>query len=386
MKIMHLCLANFYIDNYSYQENILPKEHAKLGHEVYIVASTETFINNNKLGYLKPSEYINEYGIRVARLPYKKFAPHFIMKKLRSYIGLYEKLVSYKPDVIFVHDVQFLDAFVVKRYVEENENVKVYVDCHADFSNSARNFISREFFHKIIYKLCAQALNTVAVKFWGVLPSRVNFLKEVYGLPVSKIDLLLMGAEDNYIALKQNSFLIEDIKRKLGVNRKKLTLVTGGKIDKYKTETLAVIEAVKDFQDDVDLIIFGSISNDIELKFTKLVKDSTNIKYLGWLSIEETFQTLAIADLAIFPGRHSVLWEQCVAIGVPLVVKSWDALYHLDIGGNLIWLEKCDAIEMSNIIRKCLDEDFLNKMKNNAKKSKRLEFSYSKIARRSIQN
>lgn len=27
MKILHICLASFYIDNYSYQENLLPKFH-----------------------------------------------------------------------------------------------------------------------------------------------------------------------------------------------------------------------------------------------------------------------------------------------------------------------------------------------------------------------
>ena len=43
MKIMHLMLSSFYIDNYSYQENLLPKYHKKLGYEVEIVASLFTF-------------------------------------------------------------------------------------------------------------------------------------------------------------------------------------------------------------------------------------------------------------------------------------------------------------------------------------------------------
>ena len=50
MKILHLCLANFYVDEFNYQENILPRINKLDGHEVYILASTETFINNTKIG------------------------------------------------------------------------------------------------------------------------------------------------------------------------------------------------------------------------------------------------------------------------------------------------------------------------------------------------
>ena len=43
MKILHLMLACFYIDKYSYQENYLPKYHKKQGHDVEIIASLFTF-------------------------------------------------------------------------------------------------------------------------------------------------------------------------------------------------------------------------------------------------------------------------------------------------------------------------------------------------------
>ena len=37
MKIIHCCLAAFYIDNFSYQENILPKIHKLQGNDVFII-------------------------------------------------------------------------------------------------------------------------------------------------------------------------------------------------------------------------------------------------------------------------------------------------------------------------------------------------------------
>ena len=216
-KILHLCLANFYIDNFSYQENILPKEHKNLGFEVLIVASTESFDSHGALTYLNPSDYVNEHGIRVIRLSYSKFFPKFIMKKIRSYTGLSHTLNEFMPDIIFIHDVQFLDVYKIRRFATMHPDVEIYADCHADFTNSARGFLSREILHKIFYRGCASILNQVTKKFWGVLPSRVIFLNEVYKLPLNKIDLLLLGSEEKYMNRLHSLNYLKDIREKYSI-------------------------------------------------------------------------------------------------------------------------------------------------------------------------
>ena len=42
--------------------------------------------------------------------------------------GLYHKLEEIKPDLIFIHGIQFLDIYQVFRYLKVNNNVKVVVD------------------------------------------------------------------------------------------------------------------------------------------------------------------------------------------------------------------------------------------------------------------
>src|SRR5665648_38300 len=107
MKILHLCLASFYIDNYSYQENLLPKYHKKSGQDVEIVASLVSFDKNGEPSLLENSNtYSNEFGIPVTRLEYKKT---LFSKKLRRYTGTYEFLVKSKADIIFIHGCQFID-------------------------------------------------------------------------------------------------------------------------------------------------------------------------------------------------------------------------------------------------------------------------------------
>lgn len=47
MKILHFCLSCFYIDNYDYQENQLVRVNVEDGHDVLVVASTETYNDKN---------------------------------------------------------------------------------------------------------------------------------------------------------------------------------------------------------------------------------------------------------------------------------------------------------------------------------------------------
>ena len=75
MKIVHICLGCFYIDNYSYQENMIPKFHKKMGYEVEIIASTLSFNRSGESCYVDAGVYTNEYGIKVTRLPYTKKLP-----------------------------------------------------------------------------------------------------------------------------------------------------------------------------------------------------------------------------------------------------------------------------------------------------------------------
>ena len=151
MKIMHLCLAAFYIDDYGYQENILPKAHKKSGHDVEIVASTEVYSDEKTLTYCSPKKYVTRDSIPITRLPYY-FSWLPLNNKFRAYKGLEMELRRFSPDIIFLHDCQFWSVSQLKRYLADNKNVIVYADCHTDWINSGKNIVSKYFFHLFLYK------------------------------------------------------------------------------------------------------------------------------------------------------------------------------------------------------------------------------------------
>ncbi|MFK1961527.1 hypothetical protein ACIXEH_11290 [Bacteroides fragilis] len=77
------------------------------------------------------------------------------------------------------------------------------------------------------------------------------------------------------------------------------------------------------------------------------MEDNEKIHYVGWLSSEKTIEYFFASDLAVFPGTHSVLWEQAVGIGIPSIFKYWDGMTHVDLGGNCLFLFENSSEEIS---------------------------------------
>lgn len=382
MKILHLCLANFYIDNYSYQENMLPKFHKKMGLDVEIIASLVSFDNNGKGCLLKNGgRYINEYGIPITRLEYKNSR---FSKRLRQYEGTYEAISKSNPDIIFIHGCQFVDIKYIVKYVKNHQNVKVYVDNHADFLNSAKNFLSKNILHKIIWRYCAQLIEPHTTKFYGVLPARVDFLINVYKLPEEKVELLVMGTDDDIVEQISQKREGIGIRQRYNIEKDEFLIVTGGKIDHKKPQTFLLMEAINNINNPkVKLLIFGSVIPEYKNKFNDLL--SNNVKYAGWIQSEDAYEYFTEADLVVFPGLHSVFWEQVVGLGKPCVFRYMEGFTHVDLGGNCKFIYEDSVEEIMSVINQILNDNKLyENMKTVARNKGMHAFSYKTIANKSI--
>ena len=385
MKVVHLCLGSFYPDNYSYQENLLPKFHKELGYDVEVIASTQGFDEHGKVCYLpNAGTYQNEYDIKVTRLPYK--SANKIWKKLKRYQGTYDAIEKAAPDILFIHGGQFLDIDQVVKYLKKHQGLTVYVDNHADFSNSATNWFSKNVLHKIVWKHTENQIEPYTKKFYGVLPVRVDFLKDIYGLPPDKCELLVMGADDELVEKAKTSGAREKIREKYGIKENDFLIMTAGKIDQWKTQTLLLMQAVQNIKrDDVRLIVFGSVTQEL-MDQVKALADGTKVQYIGWVLSKDSYDYFEAADLVVFPCRHSVMWEQVTGQGKPMLVKDWPGTHHVDLGGNVRFLTQDSVEEIQGEIERLLEEpEEFEKMKTVSEEMGMKVFSYRDISARSIQ-
>jgi len=379
MKILHVCLSGAFTDGLTYQENLLTKYHKLAGHDVIMLTTEWCYDDKGKIVENNNHDYVNQDNVRVIRIPSKQTYNN----KFKRYSDFYNYIVDINPEIIFIHNVQFVDIKVIVKYLKKNPNVKVFIDNHCDFSNSATNWLSKNILHKIIWRYFANLIEPFVTKFYGVLPARVDFLVNMYKLPKEKCELLVMGADDEYVE-KYSDF--DKCKKELNIKKNEFVIVTGGKIDKYKLQTLNLIKAVNELTElKIKLFIFGSVDSEIIDDFNKLCSINDNITYLGWVSAEESYKYFSIADLVCFPGRHSVYWEQVTAMGKPMLCKYWDGTTHVDIGGNVIFLYKDNVEEIKENIEKFIkDKDFYENMLKNSNKTEKDAFLYSSIAKRCI--
>ena len=143
MKIMHVNLAMGYTEGLNYQENCVSKCHSQAGFEVYVLTSPYCYTNGVWGPCTTSFDYVNSWGVHVIRLHYKYKLPYKINKHLGIFNGTIEKLEEIRPDYICIHNIQFQDIRLFVKYKKKYPNTKIYIDNHADFSNSARNFLSK---------------------------------------------------------------------------------------------------------------------------------------------------------------------------------------------------------------------------------------------------
>lgn len=318
MKILHCCLSCFYIDNYNYQENVLPRQNKMDGHEVMILASTETFIDNNSLGYIKPSKYVNEDGIDVIRIPYSSILPSFIMRKLRIYKNTLKYIKEFNPDVILFHGGAAYDIIEVAKYKEINPNVKIYVDCHEDFNNSARNFLSKEILHKIFYKRFIHKVLPYIEKVLCISVESYNFMKDFYKIPSGSLELYPLGGTifegEKYESMRKQA------RNELQLKDSDILLVHSGKMSRLK-RTPELLEAFTSVTSvNINLVLIGSVPEEMNDELMKYVTNDDRVKFLGWKSPEELFTFLCGADLYLQPGSQSATLQNAICCGCPVMI------------------------------------------------------------------
>lgn len=384
MKIVHVCLnSNVFSENYAYQDNLLSKAHYKLGHDVSIV--THTYSEFDK----KTSRIISvpsgtktiDGGIKLIRL--KPALTCRINKHVHLFRGLRKTVEEEKPDLIFVHGVTSINYRIFKKYKQQHPNVKIVYDNHGDFNNSCQNKLSYLYLRYIVRNFVVRKIISTSDHFYGVTPARCLFLQNMYGVPKKKISLLPMGADEDDMHFDEKEKIRVSVRERYYIKEDDFLIVTGGKIDPLKNiHVLARAVKTSKFKK-IKLLIFGSVREDLKEIFEKLKSD--RILCIGWIPSNEVYQYFYAADVVIFPGLHSVLWEQAVASQVPCAFSKIDGFEHIDIGGNCVLMDGKTVDYYQQLIEKLyMDKEFYKGLCENAHNNHSKQFIYRLIAQKVI--
>lgn len=375
MKILHFCVS--YNDNYSYQENLLPKYNKLHGHEVEIIASTRTRVDNNYISNVKPSRYYTGEGIKIIRIPFVRFLPSFVSEKLHWCSGLYQLLEEFQPDIIMFHNIASCNLLTVSKYAKKHSNVKFYCDNHGDFINSARNFLSRVFLHKIVFywivKRCMPFIDKVLYLSEGTR----DFLIQNYRVSPEKLEFYPLGGEVINTSICKE--WRETYREQLGIDKDTLVLMHTGRLDILK-KTDMILDAIDNMKEErIVLLISGSIPSTNRILWER-IQNNDKVKWLGWLDSESLKHYLCACDVYIQPGGQSATMQQAVCCGLPLLLYPHTAYVNL-CKENAVWVK--DKADIEKAISTFLHEPvLLSAMKRASENIARNILDYHVLARR----
>ncbi len=388
MKILMLC--DFYGIGQTYQDNLLAKYYIKMGHSVVVVTSTYNSpfdYNADKLDKSLGNSKELDNDIVIYRRRYSLN----ILHKLRRYDDISEIIASEKPDLIYAHDIH-LNLPEVVRYIKKNFSVRLIMDYHCDYSNSAKNWISLKVLHGVIRKSFFLYYKKHIEKIYSIVPDGAKFLHEVYGVNYSEIELLPLGCDYDLSVKLMKGYNRHKLRKTLNIPEDKFVVFTGGKLNKLK-RTDVLIESVKRLSNkSVLLLIVGEVpqeEKEYDLYLHELAKESET-RFVGWCDAIEMMKYMMISDLAVFPASQSVLWQQCIGMHLPLVVGdsgNQDATY-LNYSNNVINLS-VDEINVDTFV-KIIDRlagnpDEISEMRAGASRAAAEYLSYGVIAKKTLE-
>lgn len=349
MKIAHLCLSNFYYDNFSYQENLLVRQNIKDGHDVIVIASRESINTDGKISFCKTGNYIGSDNALVYRIDYNRYVPKKIQHKIRSYEGVLDILKKNEPDIIYFHGISAFEILVLKTYKKINPRVKIIVDVHSDKYNSAKSWQSRYLLHKMFYVPIFKVVQPYINRIYCVSLETMDFAINFYGAYENKTEFYPLGGfclEDEEYERKRT-----EMRHKLNVNDKIMLLQTG-KINKEKKAIEALKNFIKVKNNNLVYVLAGTLDQEIRSEILSLIDSDSRIKYLGWVNSDEIQSLLCACDVYVQPGSQSATMQQSLCLRCPIIlhkVKSHE-VYFKDNG----WLIN-NTDELKNIFNSIAD-------------------------------
>ncbi len=362
-RILHVCLSGIYNDGWGYQENIMSEYDARQGFKVFLIASKEGVIDTNSKILADKTIRYTRNNVNIIRIPFSRFLPKKMASKLKIYGMLTKIIKEINADIIFYHGTIGFPLSTIPAVYKSNPSCIIYIDNHADYYNCCKNLLSK-FFYKYIWRIQIARTLPYVEKYFGTLPIRNKFMEDIYHIPKEKIELLIMGIDE--ASLPKNSIEArKTFREKYKIDDNTFLIVTGGKIDANKN-ICNVIDACKSLKKyNIRLVIFGKIEDEFIQEFNRHLND--NILFIKWLSPEEINTCFAAADLGVFPGLHSVLWEQAVASKLPCIFHKLDGVEHVNFNGNCILLDNVSTNYLYDILKELyLDKTKYNQLKNNA--------------------
>lgn len=303
------------------------------------------------------------------------------MKKIRTYPGVYQKLCEFRPDVIIFHGACAWELLTVVRYRRKTPSVKLYVDSHEDFNNSARSFISKNILHRFFYRPIFLKSVPYVEKVLCISVETMDFIRGFYGCPSDKMEYFPLGGiifddatyAGNRLHARQN----------YGIQPDTLVFLQAGKFDRKKK----LVEALDAFRKlpragKSQYLIAGVLQDDVRADVEALLTKDNRISFVGWKSTDELMQLLCATDVYVQPGSQSATLQNSICCRCVVIVDDVPSHYPF-VKGNGWMVHGTEAlVQAFNAAIQTFQAGRFDEMRAKSLRTARQMLDYKKMAQR----
>lgn len=381
----------YFIPELGYQEYYIAKQHAKMGHDVHVIASDMLypFQNIEKMfrdagikftSRKRKEKYSVVDGIKVHWLP------HFI--EYNDFIlctGVEKVLSDIKPDIVFAHESR-QGLTCQAAFFKKKIGFKLIVDQH-------------DFYHKIpgIFKTLLRNIEYFgfrkflidynfrkADKIIVLINHTREFLIKTHKINPNKISLIELGVDRELYDYKSKPS--DKLRKKLGISKDEVVLIFVGTIFKRKNLELlinAFNDVHKNFKARLLIVGEGERSYISQLKgLAKKLKLGNKVIFNGFAKRESLPDYYNMADIGIWPANNSVSIIEAMACKLPIIMVDWQ-MPHLTSYNNGFRFPFDDKEKLKYYILKLSkDKNLREKMGKNSYNAVKKHYDYKVIAKR----
>src|SRR5699024_5039333 len=244
-----------------------------------------------------------------------------LMKNIRAYSGVYQQLTRFEPDVILFHGLCAWELMTILQYKKHNPSVKLYLDSHEDFNNSARSFLSKYILHYFFYRTIFRRSFNHIEKVLCISIETIDFVKNFYNCPGDKIKYFTLGGQvfndSDYQKFRNAS------RSKYNLEDNNLIFFQSGKFDKKKKLIESLTAFLKTpYNKNIRYFIAGVLQDDVKEEAKKLIAEDERIIFIGWQNSEDLLQFLCAADVYVQPGSQSATLQNSICCRCAVIVDD----------------------------------------------------------------
>lgn len=383
LRIAHV--VDFYMDGFGYQENLLPKWHARHGHDSHVVTS-DRYVNNG--------HYEDTFG---AVLGDRIVGPGIVERdgysvhRLRSVCewrtriwlrGLRRKISDIQPDVIMAHSTTSPTAFRLAR-IAKSMGIPLVIDSHMVFSVADNSPVGRGFYRGLKW-LTALLLTPHVTRYYGVAQECCDFLVQAQGVPPAKVNLLPLGVDGEIF--QPDAAGGAEVRKALGLAKSDLLVLQTGKMTRDKGPDYlarAIAPIMVDYPE-VHVLFLGSGDREYANEVRSSLLDSNVADRAHWLPlvpVEQLSSYFSAADVTVFPRASSLSSLEAAGCGSAVVMTDLPAGQWRAESGVGVTFETDNVNSLREVLeRLLLDGEMREHLAARALESIQQNYSYDAVA------